>query len=554
MRTRLLVSLAAASFIAGACSVQDFVSPEEGNPQGVELEFVAQFNGVDTKTEMQSDETTILWTRNDAVSIFYGSSSTGSLFTAIDDEDHFKAAHFRGTLEAFTGLNESGSYNQFWAVYPYDKAVSCDGESVVVSLPAVQTAKGGSFADGINISIARSPGLALSFYNTCSWFMFSLEHEDIKSVVFKGNNGEDVAGTFVETFGDNGRPTAPTIIDGEKQVVLNAPEGEYFKSGQYYFITLLPQVFNSGFSLTFISDDTILELNYPDAAEFVRSEYWKTTEWDHYATKFTVLHYTGTGGSVYPNNTSTLDATLDSFEYDESTGKGTLIFRGELTTIGEDSFAGCGTLKTITIPETVKTIGPRAFARCRNLESITIPEGVITIGSRAFFNTGLTSITIPASVDDIGETVFGNCSKLASIVVNPGNEYYDSRNGCNALIEKSKNKLIVGCKNSIIPDTVTSIGDYAFQLLDGLTSITIPASVTALGERVFYHCTGLTVVTFKSRNPPEGGEGLFAECYKLQESNNNNVHIYVPYTSSVNKFKEKASSWMFNSSILEAIN
>ena len=121
---------------------------------------------------------------------------------------------------------------------------------------------------------------------------------------------------------------------------------------------------------------------------------------------------------------------------------------------------------------------------------------MISIKDNAFEGcSGLISVTLGKSVKSIGNTVFSGCSSLASIVVDAGNRVYDSRNNCNAIIATASNTLFLGCKNTVIPNNVTSIGGGAFYKCSGLTSVTIPNSVTSIGDNAFEHCSGLTSVT-----------------------------------------------------------
>ena len=177
-------------------------------------------------------------------------------------------------------------------------------------------------------------------------------------------------------------------------------------------------------------------------------------------------------------------ATAHDFEVDgiyynitDATNKTVEVtYRGGYSYEYSDEYTG-----NIVIPESVACDG--------NIYSVT------SIGYEAFaYCRGLTSVEIGNSVTSIGEMAFWSCDGLASIVVDGNNTTYDSRENCNAIIETETNTLILGCNNTVIPNSVTSIGYGAFDGCKGLTSIEIPNSVTSIGEEAFSCCTGLTSI------------------------------------------------------------
>ena len=187
-------------------------------------------------------------------------------------------------------------------------------------------------------------------------------------------------------------------------------------------------------------------------------------------------------------------------------------YNGENYAIGDNVFKNNSSITSITIPNSVTSIGSDAFRGCSGLTSIEIPNNVTSIGNYAFYDcSGLTSITIPNSVTSIGSSAFEGCDGLTSIIVEPGNPKYDSRENSNAIVETESNTLITGCKNTVIPYSITSIGDGAFRGCKGLTSITIPNSVISIGESAFYGCDGLTSIEIPN-SVTSIGESAFYGC------------------------------------------
>lgn len=222
-----------------------------------------------------------------------------------------------------------------------------------------------------------------------------------------------------------------------------------------------------------------------------------------------------------PNSVLTIKAA--AFRY--CSNLETISLPDNLQSIQSSMFTECTNLQSVQIPNDVKSIGNSAFDNCSSLTSIDIPEGVLSIGANAFFGCiGITSLEIPDSVISIGNSAFRGCYNLETITVGTANTIYDSRDGCNAIIETSSGKLIAGCMNTSIPISVKSIGEGAFENYSTLKSIIIPDSVTNIGNSAFLFCSGLESITCKPTTPPTIGSTTF-------DAGKRSIPVYVPAES-----------------------
>lgn len=199
------------------------------------------------------------------------------------------------------------------------------------------------------------------------------------------------------------------------------------------------------------------------------------------------------------------------------------------------------------IPQTVKSIGIRAFYCFSGFTHIHIPESVLEIGYEAFVgceniqtmslntdaafkagifgkviledfisyrNTKINQLLVGKSVTNVSEGTFNNCD-ISLINVDGENPIFDSRNNCNAIIETESNILMLGCKNTVIPDNVVQIGTNAFSQCT-FTNIKIPNSVITIGKRAFYECSDLSEITIPS-SVSIIKEEAFSGCLSLKK-------------------------------------
>ena len=239
------------------------------------------------------------------------------------------------------------------------------------------------------------------------------------------------------------------------------------------------------------------------------------------------------GNPVYDSRNQ-CNAIIETDTNELCAGCSNTVIPNSVASIGEGAFDGCTGLTSIKIPKSVTSIGADAFFDCTGLTSIEIPNSVTSIGNTGFYGcTGLTSIKIPNSVTSIGDYAFSSCSGLTTIFVDSSNPVYDSRNQCNAIIKTNTNELIAGCSNTVIPNSVASIGEEAFRGCTGLTLIEIPNSVTSIGDYAITHCYELTSIILRSTIPPSLGHIAFESSAD---------YIYVP-AGSVDDYKSRWSDY-----------
>ena len=269
MKKIVLLAGIVLSFIA--CTRQDEVLPEQ-LVKTKEIIITATREKLETKTELQSGSN-VYWCPGDSISLFFRNGDNGGSKFKAQNTEAVPIAEFKGTIDVVSGGGESsGGEYWFWGIYPYSTQNSCDGSSITTVIPHEQVGKAGTFASNTFITMARAKGLNLAFYNICTGVKFNLSRTDIKAVTFRGNKNEHIAGKVNVGWNDSGKPAIQSYVSGRKVITVTAPEGGTFASGTDYYIIFAPTLFEEGFTMTVITNDSKQGVfYYNNSREFKRS-------------------------------------------------------------------------------------------------------------------------------------------------------------------------------------------------------------------------------------------------------------------------------------------
>lgn len=494
----ILISLAGL-VLAAACTfdpLQEQMSAGQ-NGKGLDVTFTATAARSDTgtKTAVHGDGPEIWWNPNDAIYVIFNGVASEFQYNGTEP---VSLAEFKGSLYGFSGSTEvfegevAAGSQEFLGLYPNRGWDWYPDNTVYATVPALQTATAGSFDPNALMTIAKSNDLALAFYNVCGGVKFSLQEEGIECVTFTSNDGTPLAGKVKVVMDENGYPAVSGDVQNpESSIRLEAPYGEYFEPGVWYYLTCLPGSLEQGFTMTFLSGTKIGELSMDDPITVKRSVWGRLEIADAtitYVDEDTLLYneilYTTTDGNPIAFSSYDYTGTYSSpISHVYVNGVGRIRFAEPITQIPGSSFQRRTTLETIRLPKTVKSIGEYAFSDCTSLKEVRMSEGIEHIGTQAFVrNTALERISIPASLQSVGQMAFVRCDKLTTF----GDQHTSDDGRCLILDGNLVAFAPAGVTEYTLPMGISEISPLVFALTRELKKVVIPFGVDSIGKQAFY--------------------------------------------------------------------
>ncbi len=486
------------------------------------------FEDDETRIQLNEAQKTV-WTKEDLVSVFYRSDANQKWQYQGETGERV------GDLKRVDAGTATKDFSRVVVVYPYNDNYYINPETynIQASLPAVQHYLANSYGLDGNIMVSSSEYNQFSLKSVCGWLKLQLtgNGEVVKSIKFRGNNGEQVAGELYinsadatamlasDMGGTDDNTAGGNLVFDDTiltEVVLDCGEGVTLgKSATAFYIALPPQTFENGFTVEIECYDSSSMTKATDNMVVIeRNHILPMVEFDYegYIPPVYELAYTTNDGQpLDPYTTDGFGANFVENVYDAATGKGALKFDRTITTIPEKAFVACINLTQIDLPVGITAINAEAFSGCKALEVVNIPQSVTTIGNKAFYNcSGVQEITIPSSVNNIGTSSFEGCGGKATINCKISDGYYNSE--YNFFYNTKFTEILIGndvtsigsfafsnCEtltNVIVGNSVATIESNAFSDCKNLTSITIPRSVTTIESMVFFSCNNLKKVYY----------------------------------------------------------
>ena len=210
MKKSLFLGLIGASVLFVSCvhDIQEVVPMIRG---GLTLTAVTEQPAA-TRTAVESG-TQVWWEPGDSIKVFCGSQA--ACFVS-DLSERVAQADFVLAQKGFT----IGETDSLWALYPYAEEAVFDGQAVTTTLPSTQVARAGSFGKNMNLSLARTTGRTLQFYNVGGGIRFTVTEEGIKKVIFEGLGGESISGKVKIGFDESGIPVVQEVVGGSQFITL----------------------------------------------------------------------------------------------------------------------------------------------------------------------------------------------------------------------------------------------------------------------------------------------------------------------------------------------
>ena len=538
MRTRVFL-FAALAVAATACEKEQMIAPEVTT--GETVVYTASFDeNVASKTTLVAGNK-VEWNAGDEIVFF----DNGTEIKAVT-ENGGETATF--VLE---GLKSSTRH----AVYPYSALAYFSSSSITLSLPNVQTGKNGSFADDLNVAVAKAEGTDLHFKNVCGLIKFTITQENITCVKFAAKGATGLAGRVSVKCNVEDFPAQLTLRDTNDELTLY-PEGETFEPGTYYFVSL-PTEF-TGFTMSFQKKDlSVASRVGVNAGKIERNRVLNLGEVDKNLTFANVIEFAdaavkkacvaggadtdGDGEISFAEaaavNETVMLAIKDSMDVNKTkilSFNELQYFTGFANSNGntiENQFEGYTALKSVVFPKGIPHIAAKACYGCTSLEYVGFPEGLVKIYSNAFREcTSLTEVHIPEGVTTTSSNVFYGCTSLVNAYIPNTLETVGQGflQGCTALVKlhfdgvnnnmKTINKnAFKDCASMQLASRnfsrLTSLGEAAFSGCSKIQNITMPL-VTKIPKDAFRGCA--TMADAKIANVETIGEAAFYGCKKLE--------------------------------------